>query len=121
VSDLATHLEISDEEIIEAIDCAQAYRALSLHAPVSGDETGGELIDLLGGSDPEMEAVENRAALRPLLAKLPEREQKIIAMRFFGNMTQSQIATEIGISQMHVSRLLTHALTMLREHLALAI
>jgi RNA polymerase sigma-B factor len=121
VSDLATHLEVSDEEIIEAIDCAQAYRALSLHAPVSGDETGGELIDLLGGSDPEMEAVENRAALRPLLAKLPEREQKIIAMRFFGNMTQSQIATEIGISQMHVSRLLTHALTMLRQHLALAI
>ena len=114
VADLAGHLEVTDEEIIEALDCSQAYRALSLHAPVSSDETGGELMDLLGGIDPEMESVENRAELRPLLARLPEREQKIIAMRFFGNMTQSQIAAEIGISQMHVSRLLTHALTALR-------
>jgi RNA polymerase sigma-B factor len=118
VSDLAQHLECNDEEIIEALDCSQAYRALSLHAPVSGDDSGGELMDLLGGMDPEMENVENRAALRPLLARLPEREQKIIAMRFFGNMTQSQIATEIGISQMHVSRLLAHSLQVLRSGLA---
>jgi RNA polymerase sigma-B factor len=117
VADLAAHLEVSDEEVIEALDCSQAYRALSLHAPVSGDDSGGELMDLLGGTDPEMESVENRAALRPLLARLPEREQKIIAMRFFGNMTQSQIATEIGISQMHVSRLLAHSLQVLRSGL----
>jgi len=118
VADLAAHLDVSDEEVIEALDCAQAYRALSLHAPVSGDESGGELIDLLGGIDPEMATVEDRAALRPALARLPEREQRIIAMRFFGNMTQSQIAAEIGISQMHVSRLLTHALSVLRTGLA---
>ena len=118
VADLAGHLQVTDEEVIEALDCSQAYRALSLHAPVSGDESGGELMDLLGGTDPEMESVENRADLRPLLARLPEREQKIIAMRFFGNMTQSQIAAEIGISQMHVSRLLAHALTVLREALS---
>ena len=117
VADLAAHLEVSDEEVIEALDCSQAYRALSLHAPVSGDDSGGELMDLLGGTDPEMESVENRAALRPLLARLPEREQKIIAMRFFGNMTQSQIAAEIGISQMHVSRLLAHSLQVLRSGL----
>ena len=117
VADLAAQLEVSDEEVIEALDCSQAYRALSLHAPVSGDDSGGELMDLLGGTDPEMESVENRAALRPLLARLPEREQKIIAMRFFGNMTQSQIATEIGISQMHVSRLLAHSLQVLRSGL----
>jgi RNA polymerase sigma-B factor len=67
--------------------------------------------------DPDMENVENREALRPLLARLPQREQKIIAMRFFGNMTQSQIAAEIGISQMHVSRLLARTLTQLREGL----
>jgi RNA polymerase sigma-B factor len=120
VADLAAHLQVTDEEIIEALDCSQAYRALSLHAPVAGDESGGELLDLLGGADPEMESVENRAALRPVLARLPEREQKIIAMRFFGNMTQSQIAAEIGISQMHVSRLLAHALTVLREGLTQA-
>jgi RNA polymerase sigma-B factor len=117
VADLAAHLEVSDEEVIEALDCSQAYRALSLHAPVSGDDSGGELMDLLGGTDPELESVENRAALRPLLARLPEREQKIIAMRFFGNMTQSQIAAEIGISQMHVSRLLAHSLQVLRSGL----
>jgi RNA polymerase sigma-B factor len=117
VVDLAAYLHVSEEEIIEALDCAQAYRALSLHAPVTGDDSG-ELIDLLGGIDPGMESVENRAALRPVLAKLPEREQRIIAMRFFGNMTQSQIAIEIGISQMHVSRLLAHALGVLRENLA---
>jgi RNA polymerase sigma-B factor len=64
VSDLAAHLEVTDEEVIEALDCSQAYRALSLHAPVSGDDSGGELMDLLGGTDPEMESVENRAALR---------------------------------------------------------
>jgi len=118
VADLAAHLHVSDEEIIEAIDCSQAYRALSLHAPVTGDESGGELVDLLGGADPGLETVENRAALRPLLARLPEREQRIIAMRFFGNMTQSQIAAEVGISQMHVSRLLAHALTVLRQGLS---
>jgi RNA polymerase sigma-B factor len=118
VTDLANRLEVSDEEIIEALDCSQAYRALSLHAPVAGDDNGGELIDLLGGIDPELATVEDRAALRPALARLPEREQRIIAMRFFGNMTQSQIATEIGISQMHVSRLLTHALSVLRSGLA---
>ncbi|GIJ47584.1 hypothetical protein Val02_44700 [Virgisporangium aliadipatigenens] len=120
VADLAARLEVSEEEIIEALDCSQAYRALSLHAPVNGDESGGELMDLLGGTDPEMETVENRAALRPLLAKLPEREQKIIAMRFFGNMTQSQIAAEIGISQMHVSRLLAHALGVLKAEMTKA-
>jgi RNA polymerase sigma-B factor len=117
VSDLATELHVGEEEIIEALDCSQAYRALSLQAPVSGDDTGGELVDLLGEIDPGMETVENRAALRPLLARLPHREQRIISMRFFGNMTQSQIAAELGISQMHVSRLLAHALGILREGL----
>jgi RNA polymerase sigma-B factor len=118
VADLAAHLEVSDEEIIEGIDAAHAYRALSLSAPVSGDESTTELVDMLGDIDQDMENVEDREALRPLIAKLPPREQKIIAMRFFGNMTQSQIAAELGISQMHVSRLLSHALGALREGLA---
>ncbi|HLL68889.1 MAG TPA: RNA polymerase sigma factor SigF [Micromonosporaceae bacterium] len=117
VADLAAHLHVSEEDIIEGIDSAHAYRALSLHAPVSGDEASTELGDLLGDIDHDMENVEDREALRPLIAKLPHREQKIIAMRFFGNMTQSQIAAELGISQMHVSRLLSHALGILREGL----
>ncbi|MGI5242872.1 RNA polymerase sigma factor SigF [Dactylosporangium sp. CA-139066] len=118
VADLAARLDVSEEEIIEGLDCGQAYRALSLDAPV-GDGDGGAngLGDLLGDYDPDMRNVENREALRPLLAKLPDREQKIIAMRFHGNLTQSQIAAELGISQMHVSRLLAGALRNLREQL----
>jgi RNA polymerase sigma-B factor len=118
VADLAARLCVSEEEVIEGLDCGQAYRALSLDAPV-GDGEGGTngLGDLLGDDDPDMQNVENREALRPLLARLPEREQKIIAMRFHGNLTQSQIAAELGISQMHVSRLLAGALRNLREQL----
>jgi RNA polymerase sigma-B factor len=117
VSDIAAHLGVSEEDVIEGLDSGHAYRALSLHAPVAGDEASTELADLIGGLDPDMANVEDREALRPLIARLPVREQKIIAMRFFGNMTQSQIAAELGISQMHVSRLLSHALGVLREGL----
>ncbi|MFI5915240.1 SigB/SigF/SigG family RNA polymerase sigma factor [Dactylosporangium sp. NPDC051541] len=119
VADLALRLGVSEEEVIEGLDCGQAYRALSLDAPVgdSGDGGANGLGDLLGGDDPDMRNVENREALRPLLARLPEREQKIIAMRFHGNLTQSQIAAELGISQMHVSRLLAGSLKALREQL----
>jgi RNA polymerase sigma-B factor len=117
VADIAGHLGVSEEDVIEGLDSGHAYRALSLHAPVASDEATTELADLLGGVDPDLEGVEDREALRPLIAKLPQREQRIIAMRFFGNMTQSQIAGELGISQMHVSRLLSHALGVLREGL----
>jgi RNA polymerase sigma-B factor len=120
VADLAVRLNVSEEDIIEGLDCGQAYRAMSLDAPVGGEggDTGQNgLVDLLGDVDHDLENIENREALRPLIARLPRREQKIIAMRFFGNMTQSQIAAELGISQMHVSRLLAQALRALREAL----
>jgi len=116
VADLARQLEVGEEEIIDALECSQAYGTLSLQAPVPGTE-GTEVADLIGDTDPELELVEHRVALRPLIAGLPEREQRIIAMRFFGNMTQSQIAAKLGISQMHVSRLLSHSLRQLREGL----
>ncbi|WP_255782330.1 RNA polymerase sigma factor SigF [Dactylosporangium sp. AC04546] len=119
VADLAERLNVSEEEVIEGLECGQAYRALSLDAPVGdgGDAGANGLGDLLGGEDEDLRNVENREALRPLLARLPQREQKIIAMRFHGNLTQSQIAAELGISQMHVSRLLAGALSSLREQL----
>lgn len=118
VADLAAHLKVSEEDIIEGLDSAHAYRALSLHAPVAGEEATTELMDLIGDVDRDMENVEDREALRPLIAKLPVREQKIIAMRFFGNMTQSQIAAELGISQMHVSRLIRRSLDDMRAQMA---
>jgi RNA polymerase sigma-B factor len=118
VADLAVRLDASEEEIIEGIEAGQAYQTLSLDAPVrggDGDVTG--LGDLLGDADTGIEQVEVREALRPLLAGLPVRDQRILAMRFSGNMTQSQIAAELGLSQMHVSRLLAAALTKLRAGL----
>jgi len=117
VADIAVRLGVPEENVLEGLDSGHAYRALSLQAPIAGEEAGTELVDLLGKVDAEMENVENREALRPLIAKLPAREQRIIAMRFFGSMTQSQIAIELGISQMHVSRLLSRALSVLREGL----
>ena len=99
---------------IAGLNCAHAYSALSLHTPVSGDDSGTEMGDLLGDVDHDLDGVEDREALRPMIARLPRREQRILAMRFSGNMTQSQIAAEIGISQMHVSRLLSGALARLR-------
>jgi RNA polymerase sigma-B factor len=117
VADLATHLGVREENVVECLDSGNAYRALSLQVTVAGDESHSELADLMGDIDHQLEWVEDREALRPLIAKLPRREQRIIALRFFGNMTQSQIATELGISQMHVSRLLSHALAVLRDGL----
>jgi RNA polymerase sigma-B factor len=118
VADLAARLDVSEEAVIEGLESGHAYRALSINAPAGGEESGGELADLLGDVDRSLEAVDDRESLRPLIARLPVREQKIIAMRFFGNLTQTQIAEHLGISQMHVSRLLAHALTFLRGELA---
>jgi RNA polymerase sigma-B factor len=117
VADIAGHLRVSEEEVIAGLDSGHAYRALSLQAPVQGEDPSTELVDLIGDVDPDMEHVEDRESLRPLIAKLPRREQKIIAMRFFGNLTQSQIAAELDMSQMHVSRLLSHSLAQLRQGL----
>ncbi len=117
VADLAARLGVSEEHVLEGLDSGHAYRALSLQAPIAGEEPGTELVDLLGDVDADLENVENREALRPLISRLPVREQRIIAMRFFGSMTQSQIAVEMGISQMHVSRLLSRALSVLRQGL----
>jgi RNA polymerase sigma-B factor len=116
VAELAERLQVSTEEVLEAIEAAHAYQSVSLSTPV-GDEDGITLADMVGSTDPDLDAVEDRAALPTLIAQLPEREQRILTMRFYGNMTQSQIAEWTGVSQMHVSRLLKGALGRLREEL----
>jgi RNA polymerase sigma-B factor len=113
VADLARRLEVDEEQIIEAMTAAGGYRATSIFTPVGGDE-GSTLLDMLGAEDGSIAAVDAHESLKPLLAALPAREKDILAMRFFGNLTQAQIAERIGISQMHVSRLLTRTLARLR-------
>ncbi|AEV84603.1 RNA polymerase sigma factor [Actinoplanes sp. SE50] len=115
VADIAEHLGITEDEVIEGLEGARAYNSTSLSTPVS--ENGSELGDTLGGMDAGFEEAELRIALGPAMAALDEREQKIVSLRFYGNLTQSQIAEQIGISQMHVSRLLTKALAKLRSRL----
>ena len=117
VSELATHLSLTEEEILEGLESANAYSAVSLDATDSGDDDSPAVSDSLGMIDEALEGVEYRESLKPLLDKLPPREKKILVLRFFGNMTQSQIAAELGISQMHVSRLLARTLAQLREGL----
>ncbi|MBU2668044.1 RNA polymerase sigma factor SigF [Actinoplanes bogorensis] len=116
VADIAAYLEVSEEDVLEGLEGSRAYNATSLSTPV-GAEGSSELGETLGGDDHEFEVAENRIALAPALASLDEREQKIVALRFYGNLTQSQIAEEIGISQMHVSRLLAKALGKMRRRL----
>jgi RNA polymerase sigma-B factor len=117
VAELAAHLEMSEDEILEGLESANAYSAVSLDAPDTGDDDSPAVSDSLGTTDDALEGVEYRESLKPLLEQLPPREKKILLLRFFGNMTQSQIAAELGISQMHVSRLLARTLVQLRQGL----
>jgi RNA polymerase sigma-B factor len=117
VAELAGHLEMSEEEVLEGLESANAYSAVSLDAPDGGDEDSPAVADTLGVEDESLEGVEYRESLKPLLDQLPPREKRILLLRFFGNMTQSQIAADLGISQMHVSRLLARTLTQLRAGL----
>ena len=118
VADLAAHLEVSEEEVLEGLEGARAYNAVSLSTPTTDGDRATELGDLLGAEDREFELAELRVALGPALAALDPREQRILTLRFYGNMTQSQIAEQIGVSQMHVSRLLARALAKLRGQLS---
>ncbi|MEK2488119.1 SigB/SigF/SigG family RNA polymerase sigma factor [Kitasatospora purpeofusca] len=117
VAELAACLGVSEEDVVEGLAVGNAYTASSLDSSPSDEDGEGPLADRLGYEDLALEGVEYRESLKPLLAKLPPRERRIIMLRFFGNLTQSQIGEEIGISQMHVSRLLTKTLTQLRAGL----
>jgi RNA polymerase sigma-B factor len=116
VSELATRVGMSEEEILEGLESANAYSPLSLDAPDPSGELGA-VIDQLGDYDDALDAVIDRETVKPLLDQLDARAKRILLLRFFRNMTQSQIAEELGISQMHVSRLLSRTLADLRRAL----
>jgi RNA polymerase sigma-B factor len=116
VPELADHLDVEPEDIIEAIEAAQAYSSSSLDAPVG--DTGLTPLDTLGQDDHSMELVEEWATLAPALENLAVRDRRVLYLRFFRGLTQSEIARDIGVSQMHVSRILTTTLDRLRDELS---
>jgi RNA polymerase sigma-B factor len=116
-AELATNLNLPKEDVLEALEASNAYRSGSLDEMLVDDPDSGTVSDLLGEADAALDKVEYQQSLAPLLADLAPRERTIIKLRFFKNMTQSQIADEVGISQMHVSRLLAKTLAQLRDGL----
>jgi RNA polymerase sigma-B factor len=114
IQELAAEAQVSEEEVLEALEAGQAYRFSSLDAPTPGEDDGDSLGARLGEEDAGLVDAEHRVALSPLIARLPAREQTILHLRFFEGMTQSEIAGRLGISQMHVSRLLARSLAQLR-------
>jgi RNA polymerase sigma-B factor len=112
-TELADHLQVSVGQLWAAVDAWHAYRLTSLNAPPASG-LGADRIDRIGGTDPRYAQVDDTVTLRPLVAALPARQQRILTMRFYDHMTQTQIAAEIGLSQMHVSRLLKRTLAQLR-------
>lgn len=117
IKELAVASGTSEEEVLEAMEAAQAYRSTSIDAPSAGEDSGLGLAGQLGDEDTNLFAAENRMLVTSLVDTLPKREQLIMRLRFYEGMTQSQIAERLGISQMHVSRLLARSLGQLRDRL----
>jgi RNA polymerase sigma-B factor len=115
VPEIAKRTAMSEDDVLDAMEASQAYATDSLDAPVSEDDdrVSG---DSLGTEDTRLELMEGWASVAPALERLPAREKRILYLRFFEDRTQTEIAEEIGISQMHVSRLLAQTLAFLREH-----
>ena len=116
--EIAERIGVTVDDVMEGIESSNAYSTLSLDAGGDGSDEGGpSMLDAIGEDDAALEHVEIRESIKPLLEQLPAREKQILLLRFFRGMTQSQIAAEIGVSQMHVSRLLNRTLEQLRESL----
>jgi RNA polymerase sigma-B factor len=120
IAELAKAAEVSEEEVLEALESGRAYSSLSLSAGGGGGDEDGDLdpLESLGTEEHEYEVSEDRAVLAPGFRVLDERERKILHLRFFKGLTQSQIAQQVGISQMHVSRLIRRSLEKIRDEIA---
>ncbi|MFJ6409007.1 RNA polymerase sigma factor SigF [Streptomyces hydrogenans] len=122
VAELAAELGRTEDEVVEGMAASNAYTAASLDAQTEDDDHGQNettLADRLGYEDHGLTGIEYVASLKPMIASLPERERLILSLRFVTGLTQSEIGTELGISQMHVSRLLSRTLARLRRGLTL--
>jgi RNA polymerase sigma-B factor len=113
IAEIAEMLDVEEEEVLEALDAGAAYTASSLDRPV-GEDGDMTVVDQIGDVDPEFETAAVRGALAVHLQALPERERTVLYLRFFDGRTQAEIAEEIGVSQVHVSRILSRTLEELR-------
>ncbi|HET9215324.1 MAG TPA: RNA polymerase sigma factor SigF [Gaiellaceae bacterium] len=119
IAELAKAAGVDEEQVLEALESGQAYTTVSLSAPAGhGDDSDLDPLESLGQLEHEYEVSEDRAILAPGLKALDERERRIIHLRFWEGLTQSQIAQQVGISQMHVSRLIRRSLEKVREEIA---
>ncbi|AZM47103.1 B/F/G family RNA polymerase sigma-70 factor [Streptomyces sp. WAC 06738] len=117
VAELAEQTGLDPDEVVEGLVAANAYKTSSLDYHAADEEGESFLARRTGVTDPDLEKVENLVSLKPLVEALPERDRKVLDLRFGAEMTQSEIGAELGISQMHVSRLLSSILRRLREGL----
>ena len=117
VAELAERAEVSEEEVVEALEIGQAYSTLSLSSAPGDDDSDLDPLGSIGTHEPGYETSEDRTLLLPGFRALDERERKIMHLRFFGGLTQSEIAAEVGISQMHVSRLIRRSLEKMRTEI----
>ncbi|HZU40395.1 MAG TPA: SigB/SigF/SigG family RNA polymerase sigma factor [Solirubrobacteraceae bacterium] len=115
IDELAVYLEISQEEVLDGLQVADAYDAISLDAPLPGDEDASSRLDVLGRTDGDLARVDTHATVFAAARHLPRREREILYLRFSEDLTQSEIASRLGVSQMQVSRLLRRSLERLRE------
>ena len=119
IAELAKAAEVTDEEVLEALESGRAYSSLSLSVGASQDEEGElDPLESLGTEEPRYALTEDLAVLAPGFRVLDERERQILHLRFFEGLTQSQIAQQVGISQMHVSRLIRRSLEKIRAEIA---
>ena len=119
IAEIAAAASSTPEEVLEALESSQAYNSISLQASPTNDPGDDEatLVDYLGGDEDAYDTMEDRTVLAPGFAKLDSRERYILHLRFFEGLTQSQIASRVGISQMHVSRLIRRSLEKLRDEI----
>ncbi|WP_083410458.1 SigB/SigF/SigG family RNA polymerase sigma factor [Mycolicibacterium rutilum] len=114
-SEIAEYLQVDREQVVQAVIAGSNYSTLSTDMPANRDDDSSSFGDGLGGDDAGFDKVLEVETIRPLIAALPERQRAVLTLRFFEDLTQSQIAEQIGCSQMHVSRLLAKALDALRS------
>jgi len=117
-SEIAERLGLPDSEVIDGLQAGEAYQSSSLDEILGSGDGTATLGEFLGGLEGELDLIDDREALRPLLAQLTPRERTILALRFFRDLTQTQIAEHVGVSQMHVSRVLRQTLTFLQKRMA---